>query len=175
MLKCVDLIEIRFHTYFYASSFLVLWDHCEDTGSWIRGQIRIYEGKYGYLRGQITNNDLQLLLNMQKHIATKNVINRLLQYIYILLSIPLPKTFNFWFDYDPCSLWKFEFDNVFKKKLLLLQFILYFQFLHKHKNVDTRMFTSLWYLQVQLQINSTLKILDLSLRFTLSISSGNFT
>ena len=46
MLKCVNLIEIRF----YASSFLVLWDHYADTGSWIRGQIRIYEGKYGYMR-----------------------------------------------------------------------------------------------------------------------------
>ena len=45
-LKCVNLIEIRF----YASYFLVLWDHCADTGSWIRGQIRIYECKYGYLR-----------------------------------------------------------------------------------------------------------------------------
>jgi hypothetical protein len=50
MLKCVNLIEIRFYTYFHASSFLVLWDHCADTGSWIRGEIRIYEGKYGYLR-----------------------------------------------------------------------------------------------------------------------------
>jgi hypothetical protein len=26
------------------------WDHCPYTGSWIRGKIRIYEGKYGYLR-----------------------------------------------------------------------------------------------------------------------------
>jgi hypothetical protein len=50
MLKCVNLIEIRFYAYLYASSFLVLWDHCADTGSWIPGQIRIYEGKYGYLR-----------------------------------------------------------------------------------------------------------------------------
>jgi hypothetical protein len=47
------LIEIRFYAYLYASSFLVLWDHCADTGSWIRGQIRIwgqiwiFEGKYG--------------------------------------------------------------------------------------------------------------------------------
>ena len=136
MLKCVDLIEIRFHTYLYASSFLVLWDHCADTGSWIRGQIRIYEGKYGYLRGQITNNDLQLLLNMQKRTYCNKKCDKIDYYsIYILLSIPLPKTFNFWFDYDPCSLWKFEFDNVFKKKLLLLQFILYFQFLTKHFKV----------------------------------------
>jgi hypothetical protein len=36
-LKCINLIEIRF----YVSSFLVLWDHCADTGSWIRGQIRV--------------------------------------------------------------------------------------------------------------------------------------
>ena len=27
---------------FYASSFLVLWDHCADTGSWIR----IFDGQY---------------------------------------------------------------------------------------------------------------------------------
>jgi hypothetical protein len=34
MLKCVNLIEIRFYAYLYASSFLVLWDHYADTGSW---------------------------------------------------------------------------------------------------------------------------------------------
>jgi hypothetical protein len=33
MLKCVNLIEIRFYTYFHISSFLVLWDHCADTRS----------------------------------------------------------------------------------------------------------------------------------------------
>jgi hypothetical protein len=45
-------LKYDFNAYLYASSFLVLWDHCADTGSWIRGQIRIYmyEGKYGYLR-----------------------------------------------------------------------------------------------------------------------------
>ena len=48
-MKCVNLIEIRFYAYLYAPSFLVLWDHCADTGSWIWGQIRIAEGKYGYL------------------------------------------------------------------------------------------------------------------------------
>jgi hypothetical protein len=37
MLKCVNLIEIRFYTYCHASSFVVLWDHCADTGGWIRG------------------------------------------------------------------------------------------------------------------------------------------
>ena len=52
MLKCVNLIEIQFYAYLYASSFLVLSDHGADTGSWIRGQIRIYEGKY---EGKITN------------------------------------------------------------------------------------------------------------------------
>ena len=52
MLKCVNFIEIRSYAYLYASSFLVynLWDHCTDTGSWISGEIRIYEGKYWYLR-----------------------------------------------------------------------------------------------------------------------------
>ena len=100
------------------------------------GEIRIYEGKYGYLRGQITNNDLQLLLNMQRRTYCNKKCDKIDYYsIYILLSIPLPKTFNFWFDYDPCSLCKFEFDNVFKKKILLLQFILYFQFLTKHFKV----------------------------------------
>jgi hypothetical protein len=44
------MIEIRFYAHLYASSFLVLWDHCADAGSWIRRQIQIYEGKYGYLR-----------------------------------------------------------------------------------------------------------------------------
>jgi hypothetical protein len=53
MVKCVNLIEIQFYAYLYASSFLVLWDHCADAGSWIRGQIRIYEGKYGYLRANM--------------------------------------------------------------------------------------------------------------------------
>jgi hypothetical protein len=46
----INTVEIPFYTYLHASSFLVLWDHCADTGSWIRGPIRIYEGKYGYLR-----------------------------------------------------------------------------------------------------------------------------
>ena len=45
----------------------------------IGGQIRILEGKYGYLPRicpwQITNTDVQLLLDMQnEHIATKYVI-----------------------------------------------------------------------------------------------------
>jgi hypothetical protein len=42
-MKCVNFIEIRFYAYLYASSFLVLSDHCTDTGSWIRGQIRIFQ------------------------------------------------------------------------------------------------------------------------------------
>jgi hypothetical protein len=46
MLKCVNLIEIWFYAYLYVSSFLVLWhiiwDHCADTGSWIRGQIQTF-------------------------------------------------------------------------------------------------------------------------------------
>jgi hypothetical protein len=37
MLKCVNLIEIRLYAYLYASTFLVLWDHCADIGTWIRG------------------------------------------------------------------------------------------------------------------------------------------
>ena len=65
-----------------------LWDHCADTRSWIRGQIRIYEGKYGYLR---TKRDLSRICpdgkqptltysyywtckNEYRYIATKYVI-----------------------------------------------------------------------------------------------------
>jgi hypothetical protein len=61
MVKCVNLIEIQFYAYLYASSFLVLWDHCADAGSWIRGQIRIYEGKYGYLSRICSEGEVKLM------------------------------------------------------------------------------------------------------------------
>ena len=48
MLKCVNLIEIRFYAYLYASSFLVLWHIIFETTA----QIPEVElgGKYGYMR-----------------------------------------------------------------------------------------------------------------------------
>jgi hypothetical protein len=41
-----------------------LWDHCADTGSWIRGQIPMCEGKYYYWTCK------------NEHIATKYAINK---------------------------------------------------------------------------------------------------
>jgi hypothetical protein len=58
MLKWVNLIEIRFYAYLYASSFLVLWDYCADTGSWIRGQIRILVINCHIARQDFILNDL---------------------------------------------------------------------------------------------------------------------
>ena len=54
MLKCVNLIEIRFYAYLYASSFFVLGHIIFETTAHIPevefgGEIRIYEDKYGYL------------------------------------------------------------------------------------------------------------------------------
>jgi hypothetical protein len=43
MLKCVNLIEIRLYAYLYASSFLVLRDHCAAP------EVE-FGGKYGYMR-----------------------------------------------------------------------------------------------------------------------------
>jgi hypothetical protein len=62
-----DLMHIFMHhiSLYFDSKVYNLWDHSADTGSWIRGQIRTYEGKYGYVRAntdscsvwQITNTD----------------------------------------------------------------------------------------------------------------------
>ena len=57
-----NLIEIRLWTYLYASSFLVLWDLCAGTGSWIWGQILTYEGKYVYLKA---NTDICLVFALR--------------------------------------------------------------------------------------------------------------
>ena len=60
-----DYMHIFVH-HLCAPSFLVLWynynlwDHCADTRSWIRGQIRIFEGKYRYWR---TNTDFIMKAN----------------------------------------------------------------------------------------------------------------
>ena len=102
MLKCVNLIEIRFYAYLYASSFLVLWDHYADTRSWIRGEIRIHEGKDGYMRanadiwgqirifegkygylpwGQITNTEFYLILDMQKRTYCNKIFDKLYYFI----------------------------------------------------------------------------------------------
>jgi len=44
-----------------------VWHHCADTGSWIRGSIWIFEGKYPYWPwGKITNTGFRLLLDMRK-------------------------------------------------------------------------------------------------------------
>ena len=48
MLKCVNLIEIRFYAYLYASSFLVLWHIIFKTTAQIP-EVE-YGGKYGYMR-----------------------------------------------------------------------------------------------------------------------------
>ena len=73
MLKCVNLIEIRFYAYRYASSFLVLWHIIFETTVQIPevefgGQIRILEGKYPTL----TFGYYWTCKN--EHIATKYVI-----------------------------------------------------------------------------------------------------
>jgi len=65
-------LQIFLYTIFPCTLTYNVWHHCTDTGSWIWGQIRTYEGKYGYLRairdicrylpwGQITNTDFYLL------------------------------------------------------------------------------------------------------------------
>jgi hypothetical protein len=45
-----DFMHIFMHhlSLYFDSKVYNLWDHCADTGSWIRGQIRTYDGKYGY-------------------------------------------------------------------------------------------------------------------------------
>jgi hypothetical protein len=48
MLKCVNLIEIRFYAYLYASSFIVLGHIIFETTVQIPDVE--FEGKYGYLR-----------------------------------------------------------------------------------------------------------------------------
>jgi hypothetical protein len=76
ILKCVNLIELRFNVYLYATSFLVLWHIIFETTA----QIPEVEFKckiYGYLRAntnicgyfpwvQTTNINFYLLLDMQK-------------------------------------------------------------------------------------------------------------
>jgi hypothetical protein len=51
------------------ASFLVLWDYCTNTGNWMMGQIRLFEGKYGYLRANTdilrANTDIALRANNQ--------------------------------------------------------------------------------------------------------------
>ena len=77
MLKCVNLIEIRFYAYLYASCFLVLWHIIFETTAQIP-EVE-YGGKYGYMRantdiwgqirifapyfpwGQITNTDCYVI------------------------------------------------------------------------------------------------------------------
>jgi hypothetical protein len=54
MLKCVNLIEIRFYAYLYASCFFVLWQIIFETPAHMP-EVE-FEGKYGYLPS-ITNTD----------------------------------------------------------------------------------------------------------------------
>jgi hypothetical protein len=74
MLKCANLIEIRFYAYLYASSFFVLGHIIFET------TVQIPEvefgGKYRYLPwGQITNTDFSYYWTCKnEHIATKYVI-----------------------------------------------------------------------------------------------------
>jgi hypothetical protein len=93
ILKCVNLIEIRFNAYLYAPSFLVL-SHIifENTAGIprvefggkcrylkantdIRGQIRIFA-----LR-QITNTDFKLLMDMQKRTYCNKIFDKKDTYI----------------------------------------------------------------------------------------------
>jgi hypothetical protein len=48
MLKCVNLIEIRFYAYFYASSFFLLGHIIFETTAQIP-EVE-FGGKYGYMR-----------------------------------------------------------------------------------------------------------------------------
>ena len=91
VLKCVNLIEIRFYSYFYTILPCTLtynvWHHCTDTGSWIRGPIYIFEGKYRYWHwGQITNTDFRLLLDMQKR---TDWIKIMINTLYMLFNFRL--------------------------------------------------------------------------------------
>jgi hypothetical protein len=62
------------------SSFLVLWDHCTDTGSWIRGKIRIYEDKYTTLTFSY------YWTCKSEHIATKYVIHFIIAIFHLMFK-----------------------------------------------------------------------------------------
>ena len=47
ILKCVNMIELRYYAYLYAPSFLVLWHIIFETTAQIP-EVE-FEGKYGYL------------------------------------------------------------------------------------------------------------------------------
>jgi hypothetical protein len=75
-----DLLNIFMHP-FPCTLTYTLWDHCADTGSWIRGKIRIFEGKcwyfegiYGYLpSGQVINTDLAIIGHGKTNILQQNM------------------------------------------------------------------------------------------------------
>jgi len=83
ILKCVRLIEYTIIMHHLSKCTLTynLWDHCADTGSWIRRQMRTYEGKYGYLPifSLMANNQhcltaIYYWTCKNEHIATKYAI-----------------------------------------------------------------------------------------------------
>ena len=69
---------------YFDSKVYNLWDHCADIGSWIRGQIRTYEGRYRYY------NQHWLLAIIEhantKHIAIKYVIKYVILTTCLLLT-----------------------------------------------------------------------------------------
>jgi hypothetical protein len=75
-----DLLNIFTHL-FPCTLTYTLWDHCADTGSWIRGKIRIFEGKYWYFEGiygylpsgQVINTDLAIIGHGKTNILQQNM------------------------------------------------------------------------------------------------------
>jgi hypothetical protein len=95
---CASKYDVYFDTKL-PEMHINLWDHCADTGSWIRGLIRTYEGKYGYLR---SNTDICLVFalraNNQHCVVHQNMMCILIpNYQRCTYLVMVAKVYFIWF------------------------------------------------------------------------------